>query len=405
MKSSSEVLRKQLHALARSKVRGCSQPGTVLSLIEDEMQMFLTQVLNQKLQEEQDAVLARPRYQRGAAGRYRNGYKAVRLSGLLRALRLRRPVLRRGTPRSPTLRLLRRVGNSMLSLLASRFWLRGTSTRAVAQELNGVFGTKLSACDVSRFSQELLPQLEGWLQRPIEQPIAYLYLDALYLPVRKPGFTTKQALLCAIGIATDGTKHVLAFMLGDRENLASWTSLLDELLKRGLDRSTLRLVISDEHKAIVGAVEQRLGVAHQLCLVHKMRNALVRVAAKHRKAFYADFKATFWATDKDQALRALGRLEASWTNIYPKATAIAISNPTAFLRFMDQPQKLWTILRSSNFIERFNRELRRRLRSAGAMHSEDELWKLVASISIEQEKRWLKRKAHAVTVKELNAAA
>jgi transposase-like protein len=291
----------------------------------------------------------------------------------------------------------------MLSLLASRFWLRGTSTRAVAQELNGVFGTKLSAGDVSRFSQELLPQLEGWLQRPIEQPIAYLYLDALYLPVRKPGFTTKQALLCAIGIATDGTKHVLAFMLGDRENLDSWTNLLDELLKRGLDRSALRLVISDEHKAIVNAVEQRLGVAHQLCLIHKMRNALVRVAAKQRKAFYADFKAAFWAKDKDDAMRALGRLEARWAKSYPKATAIAISNPAAFLRFMDQPQKLWTILRSSNFIERFNRELRRRLRCAGTMHCEDELWKLVASVSIEQEKRWLKRKAYAV--KELKAAA
>lgn len=405
MKSSSDVLRQQLHTMARTKVRNCSQSGTLLALIEAEMQMVLTQVLNGKLQEEQEAALARSRYERGAKGRYRNGFKEVRLSGLLRALRLRRPVLRRGTPPSALLSLLRRVGTSMLSLLASRFWLRGASTRAVAEELNGVFGTKLSSCDVSRFSQELLPALSSWLQRPIEQPIAYLYLDALYLPVRKPEFTTKQALLCAIGIANDGTKHVLAFVLGDRENLDSWSSLLDELLTRGLDRSALRLVISDEHRAIVGAVEQRLGVPHQLCLIHKMRNVLVRVAAKNRKAFYADFTAAFWAKDKNEALLALGRLEARWTKVYPKATAIATSNPTAFLRFMDQPQQLWTILRSSNFIERFNRELRRRLRVAGTIHSEDELWKLVASVSIEQEKRWLKRKAYAITDKELKTAA
>jgi transposase-like protein len=291
----------------------------------------------------------------------------------------------------------------MLGLLASRFWLRGASTRAVAEELNQAFGTRISSSDVSRFSNELLPSLEGWLQRPISQSIAYLYLDAMYLPVRKPGFTTKQALLCAIGISDQGTKHVLGFLLGDRESLDSWTGLLDDLLKRGLDRSALKLVISDQHKAIIAAVEQRLGITHQLCLVHKMRNALVRVAAKHRSEFYADFKAAYWAATKDEGLRALGRLEARWANVYPKATGIACSSPEAFLRFMDQPQQLWTILRSSNLIERFIRELRRRLMPAGTMHSEEELWKLVASVSIQQEQRWLKRKAYAV--KELKHAA
>ena len=403
MKCTSDVLRQQLHSLARQRVRGCTQPGIVLSLIENEMQVFLTDILNQKLQQEQSQLLERPRYQRGAAGRYRNGYKPVRLAGLLRALRLRRPVLRRQTPPSPALTLLRRVGSSMLGLLASRFWLRGTSTRAVAEELNQAFGTRISSSDVSRFSSELLPSLEGWLQRPISQSIAYLYLDAMYLPVRKPGFTTKQALLCAIGISDQGTKHVLGFLLGDRENLDSWTGLLDDLLKRGLDRSALKLVISDQHQAIITAVEQRLGVAHQLCLVHKMRNALVRVAAKHRSEFYADFKAAYWAATKEEGLRALGRLEARWANAYPKATSIACSSPEAFLRFMDQPQQLWTILRSSNLLERFIRELRRRLLPAGTMHSEEELWKLIASVSIQQEQRWLKRKAHAV--KELKHAA
>jgi len=397
------MLRQRMHALARQKVRDCTQPGTVLSLIEDEMQTLLTHLLNEKLQQEQAELLARPRYHRGAAGRYRNGYKPVRLSGLFRALRLRRPVLRRQTPPSPILGLLRRVGKSMLTLLASRFWLRGASTRAVAEELNLAFGTRLSATDVSRFSQQLLPSLEQWLQRPLTQTIVYLYLDALYLPVRKPGFTTSQALLCAIGIAADGTKQVLGFLLGDRENQDSWTSLLQDLLARGLNRAALRLVISDEHKAIVSAVEQCLGVAHQLCVVHKMRNALTRIPARDRKAFYADFKAAFWAPTKDEALRALGRLEARWTKPYPKATSIAIANPTAFLRFTDEPQTLWSILRSSNFIERFIRELRRRLRPAGTMHSDDELWKLVAATSIQQEQRWLKRKAHAV--KELKQAA
>ena len=152
------------------------------------------------------------------------------------------------------------------------------------------------------------------------------------------------------------------------------------------------MVISDDHKAIDAAVAQTLGVAHQFCVIHKMRNALVRVAAHHRTAFFKDFKAIFWADSRDTAFLALGQLQERWQRLYPKATQIVTREPERFLRFFDQPAPLWTILRSSNLIERFNRELRRRLRPAGAMQTEHELWKLVWSVSTEQEKRWAKRK-------------
>ena len=200
-----------------------------------------------------------------------------------------------------------------------------------------------------------------------------------------------------------GERMVLGFLLGDKENIESWTAFLKELLDRGLDREHLKMVISDDDKAIVAAVKECLGKKHQLCLVHKMRNALARVAAKHRKTFYADFKAAFWADSKEDALRALGRLEATWGRIYPKATDIACAKPEAFLRFMDEPQPLWTILRSTNLIERFNRELRRRLDSAGTIQTENELNKLLWSIATAQDKRWAKRSlAH---VNELKMAA
>ena len=127
-----------------------------------------------------------------------------------------------------------------------------------------------------------------------------------------------------------------------------------------------------------------------------MRNALVRVAAPHRKEFYADFTDIYWAASKEEALMALGRLQAKWFGLYPKATNIATTNPEAFLTFMAQPQALWTILRSTNLIERFNRELRRRLKPAGALHGENALWKLIWAVSTEQEKRWERRKIRNV---------
>jgi len=406
MKALNQVLEQRVHRLARQKVRASTQPGVLLNIIEGEMSSFLTDVLNQKLREEQDQMLQRAYYQRGGDGRKRNGFKFVRLKGLFSAFSLSRPVLRGRTPNSPILQGFKRLGKGLLAMIASRFWLRGCSTDAVAQEINNTFGTSLSKSDISKFTQDILPDVQSWLSRPIPEKIEYLFLDALYLPVRRPAFTTKQALLVAIGIDPDGKSHVLGFLLGDRENSDTWNALLKELLARGLDRNALKLTLSDDHKAIRAAVHDILGVPHQFCIIHKMRNALARVSSKNRKEFYADFKAAFWAPSRDQAMLALGRLQEKWQPVYPKAAQIACADPERFLVFMDQPEKLWTALRSTNIIERFNREIRRRLRPAGAMHSENELWKLLWSVSVEQEKRWHRRKGRVVKEhKELKLAA
>jgi putative transposase len=403
MKSFNQILEQRLHRTVRARVRSCTQPGTVWNIIEGEMAMFLTDILQQKLLEEQDSVLQRRPYQRGGDARKRNGFKPVRIKSLFSTMILKRPVLRGKTPPSPIITLFRTFGKGIVTLLATRFWLRGASTRAVAEEINHIAGTHLVPSDISAFTEKVLPDALAWLQRPITEKIDYLFLDAVYLPVRKLESTKDQALLSAIGLTSSGKRIVLGFLLGDRENTDTWAGLIKDLLARGLMRENIAMAISDEHKAIIAAVEATLSVKHQLCVVHKMRNTLCRVQSKHRKAFYADFTAAYWAPTKNEALRALGRLEASWGKLYPKATQIACANAEAFLRFMDEPQGLWTTLRSTNLIERFNRELRRRLDPAGAIQSENELWKLAWSISVEQEKRWAKRSI--VHVKELKRAA
>ena len=406
MKSASQLLEQNVNRTARRKVREAIQPGALWAIVQGETSAFISDVINQKLREEQALLLSRDSYQRVEGDpRRRNGSKLVQLKGLFSALWVQRPVLRQKTPPSQILHSLRRIGQGFLALLASRFWLRGTATRAVAQEINGVFGTKISASDVSVFTEALVPSIDAWLARPVPQGIVYLFVDALYLPVRKSEFTTKQALLVAMGLTKDGKRHLLGFLLGDKESLDSWSSLLKELLARGLKRDALALVISDDHKAIRAAVFDVLAVPHQLCVIHKMRNTLVRVAAPHRSEFYADFKAAFWADSRENALMALGRLEAKWIKLYPKAVQCATADAEHFLRFHDQPKPLWTVLRSTNLIERFNRELRRRLRPAGAMQSEHELWKIVWAVSTEQEKRWERRRVHGAKELALAQAA
>jgi transposase-like protein len=380
------------HQLVARRVEAVLQPGDVLALIEDQTHKLIAEALNERFERELADDLGREPHERGAEGRYRNGSKPVSIPSRFGWLSLRRPVLRGATPPSPLLEALRRSGRDLVSMLATRFWLRGTSTRATAQELNKAFGTKLRSADVSRLTNALMPEIEAWLARPVAQDIRHLYLDACYLPAKKLGFTASQALLVAIGTDAKGYNHVLGFLFGDREDKDTWTAFLKDLLNRGLDRQSLRLAVSDEHGAIRASVAEVLAVPHQICLVHKMRNVRARVAAKDRSAFLADFKAVYWAKNRDLANQALGQLRARWQGRYPKAVAITEANFDACLTFMREPQALWTTLRSSNVIERFIRELRRRLRPAGAMMAEAEVWKLVWAVSTEQERRWATRR-------------
>jgi transposase-like protein len=393
MKSVSQNLSRVTHQIIAKRIEGLLQPGDVMALIEDQTHKILAKALNQALEEELSAALGREPHERASDGRLRNGTRAVSVPGFFGRLWLRKPVLRTATPESPLLASLRRSGKALVDSLASRFWLRGTSTRATSEELNRAFGTKLRSADVTTLTNALLPSIDAWLARPLPKDIRYLYLDALYLPAKKLSFTTKQALLVALGIDSHGRYHTLGFVFGDREDKDTWTAILKDLLNRGLNRSVLQLVVSDEHKAIFAAVADTLAIPHQLCLVHKQRNARARVAAKDRNAFMRDFVEVFWAPSRDKAMQALGQMKGRWGSRYPKAIEITESNLDHSLAFMSQPKALWKVLRTSNPVERFIRELRRRLQPAGAMMNEGEVWKLVWAVASEQERRWAGRRA------------
>ena len=164
------------------------------------------------------------------------------------------------------------------------------------------------------------------------------------------------------------------------------------------------MVVSDAHAGIIAAVEKRLGVTNQLCVVHKMKNVRFRVAWKDQKAFMADFKAVYWAKSREEALVALGSLKARWSKTYPKAVEMTAEKLDSYTLFFQEDPKFWMITRSSNLIERFNLELRRRLRPAGMMQNELELTKLVWAVAEAQQKRWDRLKVHT-SRKEAEAQA
>lgn len=409
MKSRNQLIQSIISTKTRQVVRYVIQPGIIENVVNDEFNKVLSDTLNKILQQEANEKLGRKPYERIENIVQRNGFKPTPIHGFGGGIRLKRPVVRKGTLKLPLLEALKQSGRDIIATLAAAFWLKGTSTRNTSKILNASLGSKLSPTSISRITNALEPEILDWENRTMPNDIIYVFLDALYLPVHwrktsieNPGFTVKQALLCALGIDSKGVTHFLGHILGDRETLESWTSLLDNLIKRGLDQSTIRLVISDEHKAIIGAVRNRLGVKHQYCVFHKMKNVQVRVPSRDRKAFMADFRDIFWAESREDSMKAVGRLQAKWHERYPRIVEQVLANLDNFLAFMDEPKERWKNLRTSNRIERFNRELRSRLNPAGTIHSELELSKITWSVSLAQEEGWRHHRAFK-TPKEVTA--
>jgi putative transposase len=388
-----------------SKVHSLLDPGLLQKWAAEALNRQVLEALNTQMLKERDEYLGRQPYQREADIVHRNGFKTVSTPFLGGFLSLRQPVLRRGGFISPTLAATRQAGKALVGFLAGRLWLKGLGTRAAAGEINETFGTHLSPNSITRITKDLAPAMREWEKRPLPQNLLYLYLDALYVSIRQEDRFEKMALLVAIGVDNNLKRHFLGYLVGSQESRETWGALVQNLLDRGLATATLRLVISDAHEGIREAVKDLLRTRHQLCVVHKLRNARARVAYASQKAFTQDFKRIFWADNRSQALVALGRLKATWERVHPKAVETVERDLDEYLLFFDEEPRFWMITRSSNLIERFIGETRRRLKPARGMQNEFELEKLLYAVATAQQERWNRIKIHTSRKGEETQAA
>lgn len=387
-----------LQVLARqkmdSKVKDLLDPGLMQKWAAEAFNRQVLEAINAQMVKERDEFLGRQPYQRDTETVYRNGFKSVSAHSLGGLLTLQKPVLRCGGFVSPTWKAVRKAGRALLGFLAGRLWLQGLGTRSASREINDTFGTRLSPNSITQITRDMAPAIREWEKRPMPSNLRYLYLDALYVALRGPEHFEKSALLVAIGVDESMKRHFLGFLLVSRENRETWSALIQDLLGRGLTNSSIRLVISDAHEGIREAVKDLLRTPHQLCVVHKQRNARARVSHANQKAFIADFNQVFWAQSRSQALVALGQLKSRWERVHPKAVETVERDLEDYMRFFDEDRKFWTITRSSNLIERFMEELRRRLKPARGMQNEFELDKLVYGVATAQQARWDRLKVH-----------
>ncbi len=318
----------------------------------------------------------------------RNGYRERRWDTRVGTVGLAIPRVRDGSYFPSLLEPRRRAERALLAVVQEAY-LAGVSTRRVEDLVEALGIASLSKSEVSRICAALDAEVEAFRGRPLSDVgYPYLWLDATYLKVREQGRVVSMAALVAVGVATSGERRVLALELaaGNDEGSA-WPSFLRRLGERGLHG--VRLVISDDHAGLVKAVrEQLLGAAWQRCRVHATRNAQDLVPRSARSMVASAVRMIFEQPDEASA-RAQARQVID--SLRPRFSAVADLLADAepdLLAHMAFPESHRRQIRSTNPLERLNKEIKRRTGVVGIFPNRAAVIRLVGMVLAEQDDEW-----------------
>ena len=320
---------------------------------------------------------------------YRNGHKERQLKTTLGELNLLRPYARSGRFETKLFENYSRIDKALASIIVEGY-LKGISTRKVEGVL-GELDIELSHTTVSNLSHELDELITEFRTSPLGEYYPYLYVDALYLKVFNGSRFVSQAVMIAIGVNEEGYREVLDIDIMYEESYASYMGFFEALKERGV--SQVDLVISDGHKGIKRAAsESFVGSSWQLCSVHFKRNLMKIVPKKSLNEVVEYLNDILKSKTTDEAHSLAHGMIVTYEEKFPKLAKYLSDNLGDMMTFLSFPKKHHRKIHSTNLVERFNREIKRRTKVVGAFPSEGSVLRLLIPLAVDTNAKWMDRK-------------
>jgi putative transposase len=350
---------------------------------KDGKKRLLEWFLNSVMEEEARVQTQSEPYERTEDRKgHRNGSRTRKLKTVDGTLELKKPQIREFPFETGVFEKFSRVEKALDSVILESY-IQGVSTRNVRNVVENLGMENVSASYVSKLASDLDAEVKTFLERHIESPMKFIYIDATYFKVREDGKYGNKALYVCIGINPEGRREILSSRLYDSETEVEWESFFDQLKERGL--KGVELVISDGHKGIQEAVTRSfMGAAWQFCHVHFMRNLMKLIPKKKQSSVMQIVKQALeneslvsTAQDilvKEGIEKASGMFERWYPSLYN------------YKAFGESNQRR---LRTTNVLERLNLEFKRRTKKIGAFPSEQSLMRLVVTIMMDINEEWI----------------
>jgi putative transposase len=316
---------------------------------------------------------------------HRNGYRPRRWDTRAGEIELQIPKIRQGSYFPSFLQPRKRSEQALVSVVQQAY-VCGVSTRRVDQLVESL-GLRISKSEVSRIAALLDEQVQAFRERPLEGRYPYLFVDAKVEKVRAGGRVVRKCVVIAHGVHESGRREIIGLDVGEAETEAFWREFLRSLVARGL--VGVQLAISDAHPGLKAALAQVLGTGWQRCTVHFLRDCLGHARRDQHGVLGALIRPIFQADSGQEARARLGEAVAQLERRLPKVAAMLDGAEDDILAFYAFPSEHWPKLRSTNPLERFNREIGRRTDVVGIFPDDHSLTRLVSMLAIEANDEWL----------------
>jgi len=365
-----------------------AQVKSVLMEQPDFLQPVVQAAVQSILEVEMEECLQAGRHERSDERLgYRSGYYRRRLITRVGTLVLRVPQDRAGQFSTQVFEQYQRSEKALVASLA-QMYVQGVSTRKVAAITEELCGHEFSASSISAITAKLDEQLEQFSQRQLEGEFPYVVVDARYERVREGGVIVSRAILIALGIDWEGRRQVLAVEYANRESQSSWREFLLQLQARGLHG--VQFIVSDDHPGLKAAIREVLpGVWWQRCHVHFLRNALDYLPRKADDDCLQELRWMYERRNVEEARRDLRQWLEKWAAKYPKLCAWAEASIEETWTFYRLPVAHHKHLKSTNLLERFNQEIKRRTLVVRIFPDEASCLRLIRAVASEQHEEWM----------------
>jgi transposase-like protein len=354
----------------------------------DGLETAISILLNEAMKVERSRALGAEPWQRSEQRLgYANGYKPKSLNTRIGRLSLQVPQVRGDVTFYPSALERGLRSERALKLAVAEMYVQGVSTRKVTEVMKTLCGLEVTSTEVSRCANLLDEELEKWRTRPLGH-CPYLVLDARYESVRVDGSVRSCAVLIAAGVRDDGKRSILGVSCSMSEAEVHWRDFLVGLKKRGLHG--VEMITSDDHEGLKAALRSTFnGVAWNRCHFHLQRNAAAYVPKIDMRAKVAeDIRSILTAPSREEAERMLELTVDNYRGCASRlASWMQSALPEGFTVFM-LPQRYQRRLRTTNMLERVNKEVKRRTRVATLFPNEASLLRLVTAVLMEISEDW-----------------